>query len=283
MTRQRTQPTPSGTAGGRVATRGTAQQSERSHLYTDLASWWPLLSPPSDYAEEAAALLRVLGQMARRPLQRALELGSGGGHTASHLKAQLEMTLVDLSPDMVEVSRTLNPECRHLVGDMRTVHLGCTFDAVLLHDAVAYMTTREDLRRAMVTAWEHLAPGGVALFCPDCTRESFLPGAQCGGTDGKDRAMRYLEWMYDPDPDDETYTVDIAYLTRIGTRPPEVSTDHWVLGLFAQLTWLDLLTSVGFVATPVTVELATHGSHVVFAGLRQPAAGRKRSTRSATS
>jgi len=35
---------------------------------------------------------------------------------------------------MLELSRTINPELEHLVGDMRTIRLGRTFDAVLIHD-----------------------------------------------------------------------------------------------------------------------------------------------------
>ncbi|MHC4615594.1 MAG: class I SAM-dependent methyltransferase, partial [Planctomycetota bacterium] len=56
-----------------------------------------------------------------------LELGSGGGNNASHLKKWFDMTLVDLSPHMLEVSRALNPECSHQQGDMRTVRLGTLF------------------------------------------------------------------------------------------------------------------------------------------------------------
>ena len=56
-----------------------------------------------------------------------LELGSGGGNNAFHLKSKFEMTLVDLSPQMLAVSRTLNPECEHREGDMRTVNLGTHF------------------------------------------------------------------------------------------------------------------------------------------------------------
>ncbi|MEA2702730.1 MAG: hypothetical protein QOD63_675, partial [Actinomycetota bacterium] len=67
-----------------------------------------------------------------------LELGSGGGHNAVHLVADFAMTLVDLSDQMLDVSRRLNPGCEHVVGDMRTVRLGRSFDAVFVHDAVDY-------------------------------------------------------------------------------------------------------------------------------------------------
>jgi hypothetical protein len=53
---------------------------------------------------------------------------------------------------MLELSRGLNPECEHVVGDMRPLHLGRQFDAVFVHDAVMYMTTEDDLRQAMETA-----------------------------------------------------------------------------------------------------------------------------------
>lgn len=131
-------------------------------LYRDLASWFPLLTPPGDYAEEAGIYRRVFQDLAapRRP-RTLLELGSGGGHSASHLKAWFEVTLVDLSPEMLEVSRALNPECAHVAGDMRTMRLGRQFDAVFLQDALGYLTTVEDLRAAAQTAFAHCTPGGA--------------------------------------------------------------------------------------------------------------------------
>lgn len=104
-------------------------------FYGDLAVWWPLMSPPAEYAEEAAFAATVL-RSAAIPVREVLELGSGGGHNAAHLKASFAMTLVDLSDEMLDVSRRLNPECDHHRGDMRTVRLGCGFDAVFVHDAV---------------------------------------------------------------------------------------------------------------------------------------------------
>jgi trans-aconitate methyltransferase len=101
-------------------------------LYGSLADWWPVLSSPSDYEEEAGLYLERL-QPSSEPASRftLLELGSGGGNNASFLKHRFEMTLVDLSPQMLAHSRALNPECEHMVGDMRSVRLGREFDRVL--------------------------------------------------------------------------------------------------------------------------------------------------------
>ena len=127
-------------------------------LYTDLASWWPLFSPPSHYEEEAEFYFRTLRDACTRPPRRVLELGSGGGNNASYMKAHCALTLVDLSPAMLAVSRALNPECEHAQGDMRSVRLERIFDAVFVQDAVCYLTTERDLAAAIETAYVHCAP-----------------------------------------------------------------------------------------------------------------------------
>src|SRR6186713_2050493 len=99
-------------------------------LYDELAAWWPLLSPPADYVEEASFMQRQLEQAGDLPCRTLLELGSGGGNNASHLKAHFELTLVDSSRGMLDVSRALNPTCEHVEGDMRTIRLRRQFDRV---------------------------------------------------------------------------------------------------------------------------------------------------------
>jgi hypothetical protein len=160
-------------------------------LYHDLAHWWPLISAPEDYAEEAAFYRRELLARADGPCETMLELGSGGGNNASHLKARFRMTLVEPSAGMLAVSRALNPELEHVQGDMRTVRLDRTFDSVFVHDAVCYMTTEPDLRAAMTTAALHCRLGGVLLMAPDYVRETFRPGTDHGGHDGQGRSARY--------------------------------------------------------------------------------------------
>ena len=180
------------------------------------------------------------------------------------------MTLVDLSPAMFEVSRAINPECEHLQGDMRSVRLGRVFDAVFIHDAVMYMTTEADLRAAMATAFAHCKPGGVALFAPDYVRETFRPVTDCGGHDSEGRSLRYLEWSYDPDPSDSSYTVDFVYLLREGDKPPHAVQDRHIYGLFPRADWLRLLAEVGFEAQAVPIELGETNfeSYQAFVGVR---------------
>jgi SAM-dependent methyltransferase len=226
------------------------------HLYTDLAAWWSLISAPEEYAEEAAEAARHLAA-ASIPVRDVLELGSGGGNNATHLAARFRLTLVDLSPEMVDVSRRLNPSCEHVVGDMRTVRLGRAFDAVFLHDAIDYMLTEDDLRAALASAFEHCRPGGVAVVIPDDTAESWAPSTDCGGHDGPDgRAARYLSWDWDPDPTDAWTATDYAFVLREADGTVEVVHETHRTGLFPAATWLRLLADVGF-DPDSTVEVTT--------------------------
>ena len=229
--------------------QGSSRTSPR--LYGELASWWPLVSAPEDYAEEAAFYLDLLLGPDPPVGASLLELGSGGGNNASHMKAAFgAVTLVDASAAMIEVSRALNPDCEHVVGDMRDVRLGRAFDRVFIHDAIDYMASRDDLRAAFMTAFVHCRPGGLAVLAPDYVRETFAPTTEQGGHDGGGRGVRYLEWTRDPDPDDGTYTTDFAFLLRDGEEVRVVHDRH-VGGLFAREEWLAMLRETGFEARVV--------------------------------
>lgn len=215
-------------------------------MYDELAPWWPLLSSPDEYEEEAAFYLEQLRRGCQGPLTSVLELGSGGGNNASHLKPHVGLVLVEPSAGMRRVSEALNPECAHVAGDMRTVRLPQLFDGVFVHDAVAYMASRDDLRRAIDTAYLHTRPGGAALFAPDHVRETFRPSTDCGGHDAGVRGMRFLEWVWDPNPDDDHILVDYVLTLREADGEVRVVHDRHLEGLFSRDTWLTLLKDAGF-------------------------------------
>jgi len=249
-------------------------------LYTELADWWTLMSAPRDYVEEAAIYSALIADACEGRCNSLLELGSGGGNNASHMKAHFgELVLADLSPRMLAVSRELNPECEHISGDMRSLRLGRQFDAVFVHDAICYMTTEDDLKRAIGTARAHCRPGAAVLLAPDYIRETFREGTDNGGHDEPappagarcPRGLRYVEWVWDPDPGDTTYLADYAYLLRDRDGSLRALSDRHEEGLFPRGLWLRLLADAGFDArsVPLVHSEVEPGRHEMFVGRLQ--------------
>ncbi len=238
-------------------------------LYHELAPWFHLLTHPVEYAEEAAHIVQVAEAASDRPPETLLELGSGGGNNASHLKRRFSCTLTDISAEMLAVSAALNPECEHHLGDMRSVRLGRLFDVVLVHDAICYMTREEDLQAAIATAGAHVRPGGVAILLPDAVAETFTLATEHGGHDAPDgRGLRYLMWTTDADPRDTLYDVDFAMMLREPGRPIRLEHDHHACGLFGRATWLEAIGASGLQFVDVDVDDPFADEHVVFVGRR---------------
>ena len=196
-------------------------------LYSELADWFHLLTAPEDYAEEAAEIVQLAEAAGEGELRTLLELGSGGGNNASHLKPRFECTLTDVSEEMLEVSRGAEPGVR--------AHRGRHADApARAHRSTScsstmrssYMTTEADLRAAFETAFAHTRPGGVAIFharlhagdarrARRATAATTATAARCVTWSG--RATRI--------PPTATYEVDYVVVLREGDAPLRVDHD----------------------------------------------------------
>lgn len=235
-------------------------------LYGSLTPWYYLLDPTADHADEAASY-RGAFERAVPDAQSLLELGSGAGNNAWHLKTRYRCTLSDLSAPMQTLSRSLNPECEHLLGDMRSLRLGRTFDVVLVHDAIMYLKSAEELAAAVETAFVHTRPGGAAVFAPDCMRETFREQTNLHAGDDGTRALRCLEWCWDPDPSDQSFVVEFGFLLRDGAHVDAIHDRH-IVGLFPRATWLHVLRHVGFVVETFKRPLDDESEDEVFLARR---------------
>ena len=228
-------------------------------LYDDLAYLWPLMSPPEDYADEGERWRRELRARLGPGRIRFLDLGTGGGHHLHQIIGgegdRFDAAAVDLSETMLGHSRRLNPGVSHHVGDMRSVRLGETFDAVLIHDAISYMTTVADLLAAFATARAHLRPGGLLLAAPDDYAETFDPPRvrhETRRAPGKE--LTYVEYSTDADPTDTRAETAYVFFLNEGTAGGHqgdggelrVEVDQHVTGLFPIAAWERLLREAGF-------------------------------------
>jgi len=230
-------------------------------LYHDLASLWPTLSPPSDYLDEAELVLDQLDQHFGHnagPL-RLLDLGAGGGHLAVHLAdAGHHVTAVDLSPDMLALCRNLVPDADVVQGDMRTLdllappHDRAPYDAVLLTDAVDYMTTPDDAAAAVATVARHLRPGGLAMIAPTYVRETFTSGAtESDGLQNPDDPTQphLFSYVYDLAPANPAgHLCEMLLLILVpdpDTGRVDVVEDRHACGLFPDTHWRRFIADAG--------------------------------------
>ena len=244
-----------------VGSRHECRAAETVHR----AGWWQLVSPTEDYADEAAFFKELFRAENARTL---LELGSGGGNVAWFLKKDFALTLTDISGAMLAESKKQNPELEHIQGDMRTLRLGKAFDGVLIHDAIMYMTSEEDLRAALVTAYVHCKSGSVVVIAPDWVAETFRPHTTHEGVDAGGRGVRYLEWIWDADPNDTRVNYEFILALKEGDELRTV-VDRQVVGVFPRATWLRLLKEVGFEAEAVEDPSTSGERSEVFIG-RKP-------------
>lgn len=221
-------------------------------LYTTLAPWYPLLTPLEDYVEEGATFRKMLlDALGERPAGRRwslLELGAGAGHNAHYLQDDFDLCLTDLAPEMLALAAKNCPDARIEAGDMRTLRLGQTFDAVFVHDAVSYLRGEADLAAMIATAAVHLRPGGVLLIAPDYVTESFEQEYEEDSSEDGDRSLRYHAWVNPAD--DAGYSVDYVFITKEGAAPPVVYQERHLEGLYPRATWERALSQAGFQRRP---------------------------------
>jgi len=237
-------------------------------MYRDLSWTWPIITPLDHYVEESEYFANVIRDNARIEVKTLLHLGCGGGHNDHFLQRHFELTGVDLSEAMLSLARKLNPKATYLIGDMRSVQLGRTFDAVACLDAIAHILTADDLRSTFITAWNHLEPGGVLLVVPDLFKESFPQNKTVPFTNSVGGVeITFIENYYDPDPSDDTYESTFIFLIRRGKKL-EIEIDRHLCGILTSDTWHRLLREVGFEVRRTEFKAPDGETYPVFVGIK---------------
>lgn len=221
-----------------------------NRLYAELAWLWPMWGDPTEYAQYCDHVTRLIRQYSKRDVYSLLNVGCGGGKNAFNLKKHFTVTGIDISPTMLDLARQLNPECQFHQADMREFTLQDRFDAVLIDDAISYMTTEEELRAVFDKAYVHLNIGGVMVCGPDDTKETFRQNwtevsHAASASKPENIDVVFVENAFDPEPDDTMYEATMVYLIRESGKL-SIEHDLHLLGLFSIEVWRRLLLDVGF-------------------------------------
>lgn len=144
--------------------------------FTTSADEYDVIYQSLPYDEQAAHITTAIRE--RRPSAATLlEVGCGTGQFLVRLRNTFTVEGLDISSEMLDVARRRVPGVTLHVGDMRTFRLEREFDAVVcLFSSIGYMTTSEDLGRALENMASHLATGGVLIVDPWFTPDGMIPG-----------------------------------------------------------------------------------------------------------
>ena len=149
----------------------------------EYADQYDLLYGDKDYEAECDLLGELFRRYGDGNIHAILDLGCGtGSHAIPLAQRGYQVTGVDRSPGMLaqaqrkatEVAQSSTPVLSEaegfsvptfLHGDVRSVDLGQTFDAVLMMFSVlSYQLTNDDVAAGLRAVWHHLRPGGLFLF-----------------------------------------------------------------------------------------------------------------------
>ena len=127
--------------------------------------------------EDEAAFVTPRRRRGRRSAtpETLLELGSGGGNNASHLKARFDVHAHRHLARHARAEPHAQPRVRAPRGRHANAPARPQFDVVFIHDAISYLTTEDDLARRSRPPRVHVRPGGVVILTPDATTEIFKP------------------------------------------------------------------------------------------------------------
>lgn len=212
--------------------------------YKDLAWTESIVCSPKDAAKEVELYIKTIKENSGVKAKTLLHLGCGSGIYDYTFKKHFKVTGVDISEKMLEIAIKRNPEVDYHHGDMRTVELGEKFDAVILPESIGYMTTTDDLKKAIKCANKHLKPGGVLLTCANI-KDTFKSNNFVYTGKKEDIEITIFENNYIPYNNDSICEATIIYLIR-NKGKLETYTDIHILGLFDKKTWFSLIKEEGF-------------------------------------
>jgi SAM-dependent methyltransferase len=139
-------------------------------IFADYASYYDLMNQDKNYTREAEYICRIIRNL--DPVSaELLDLGCGTGQHDRLLSAKgFKVTGIDMAAQMIEIARRSQqsaecPSTSFMLGDIRKIRLGETFDAVIsIFHVMSYQTGNRDLYDVFSTANDHLKPGGLFIF-----------------------------------------------------------------------------------------------------------------------
>ena len=145
-----------------------------SKLYTDLAELYhEMYKNMFDYSEDFRDHDVIFKTYKSKKI---FEIGCGTGNLAKYYeKAGYDYTGSDISTEMLKIAMDENPNSKFIKKDMRKLGIGPEYDAAFICGrGFTYMTTNDDVMKALKSIYKCLKPGGIFVFDNFDARHMFL-------------------------------------------------------------------------------------------------------------
>jgi len=184
-------------------------QWRRSVDLADYETRWKRMAEAGEATHGEADFVTTLDP----PPTSVLDAGCGTGRLGVELARRgCDVVGVDLDDDMLAFARRNAPDVPWVHGDLATVDLGRTFDAVVMIGNVMVFCRPDDRPRIVANLARHVAPGGVVVAgnAVESGVDAFHPDEfdQHAEAAGLVREHRYSTWQRDAD-DGGRYVVTV--------------------------------------------------------------------------
>lgn len=149
----------------------------RQAIYRDLAKYYDLIYSFKNYKKETDKIKEQITKNCKSNGKMLLEVGCGTGKHASLLSDSFNVTATDISEDMLHIARFNYPGLDLRQADMSELKLGKKFDVILsLYSSIAYVKTKDKLKKTLQNFSAHLQKGGIVIFEPWFTKATYTVG-----------------------------------------------------------------------------------------------------------
>jgi ubiquinone/menaquinone biosynthesis C-methylase UbiE len=146
-------------------------------LYRQLAKYYDLIYSFKDYKKEVVRIKTLISKYKKSEGKELLDVACGTGHHLECLRDEFSCMGVDVSDEILEVTRKNVAGVVFKQADMTAFSLGKEFDVITcLFSSIGYVKTCANLRKTMRNFSRHLKRGGVVLIEPWLTKSTYTPG-----------------------------------------------------------------------------------------------------------
>ena len=211
--------------------------SKSAHIYDNLYEEF------RDYNGQSVQINKWIKE--RKPnATKLLDVACGTGLHLSYLNSCYEVAGVDISPAMIEIAKSRNPDIPIWTGDMRNFNIERTFDAIIcMFSSITYADTAEGLNRTLTNFARHMNRGGVCIIEPFVTPEVWRDGRV--GLRTTDSADKKVVMVDRAKRIDRRVQREIIYIVASPDRLDQIH-ENYTFPLFTREEYENAFRSSGF-------------------------------------